>query len=87
MKSTLERELKVREIVEREALEVSHAAGTQPCFCLVYFPVCKSALVWRVGEGCRECSASACYSPALDTTCWIKERSAPSWRVFGHLRT
>lgn len=26
MKSTLERELKVREIVEREALEVSHAA-------------------------------------------------------------
>ena len=30
MKSTLERELKVREIVEREALEVSHAARTQP---------------------------------------------------------
>ena len=26
MKSTLERELKVREIVKREALEVSHAA-------------------------------------------------------------
>ena len=26
MKSTFERELKVREIVEREALEVSHAA-------------------------------------------------------------
>ena len=36
MKSTLERELKVREIVELEALEVSHAAGDSP---------------WRLAEG------------------------------------
>lgn len=50
MKSTLERELKVREIVEREALEVSHALRTQPGFCWVYFLGCKSALVRIVGE-------------------------------------
>lgn len=38
MKSTLERELKVREIVEREALEVSHAAQDSAWLLLGVFP-------------------------------------------------
>ena len=69
MKSTLERELKVREIVEREALEVSHAAQDSAWLLLGVFPGKQVSIgldrrrsivgMWR---------PRACYSLLLDTT-------------------
>ena len=50
MKSTLERELKVCEIVEREALATRLARGVQPAFVPVYFPAGGPTSVWAVGQ-------------------------------------
>ena len=60
MKSTLERELKVREIVEREALEVSHAAQDSAWLLLGVFLGSKPALVCVVGEAYGECGILGC---------------------------
>ena len=81
MKSTLERELKVREIVEREALRVSHAAGTQPSGVLSGR---KPALICAAGEGRWECGISGC----VIAQCWIQRRgSRNAARLMAGLRT
>ena len=59
MKSTLERELKVREIVEREALEVSHAARD-------------SAWLWPgVLLGCQHPKCEGVRGPATRRTAFL----------------
>ena len=53
MKSTLERELTVREIVGRETLEVRLAIRNSACF-KVYFSICRPASVfggWKRAGG------------------------------------
>ena len=60
MKSTLERELTVREIVERETLEVSLVVRNSTCFCKVYFPVNRPASVFGDGKGRRKVAIFGC---------------------------
>jgi hypothetical protein len=60
MKRTLKRELKVREIVERETLETSNEIFRSPNYTLRLtwgtLIVFRSASVWLTGKRRRECS-------------------------------
>ena len=61
MKSTLERELTVREIVKRETLDVSRVfRGSALLFCLVHFPADGSASILTDGKSAWECGSLGC---------------------------
>ena len=74
MKSTLERELKVREIVERETLEVRRARDSFPLQANIGFASrIKVEGRWQ---------SRLCYSLLLNTDCETEGRSAPQGRGF-----